>query len=619
MKYRLVTTFIIVFLSLMSLVAQSAKVVSVTRTGSASMLQWSILDSNNGVVTTSAELPQSDTVGIALISNTSYQLHVSIDEVAETDTVLLTLLMANSPILVVISGVEEGDHSFNFYTGQAKPQLRIIGGADASINDVPWQVCVLPGDYLCGGSIISEKWIVTAAHCAFDNNDDRISATDFVVVAGTSTPFSAVAGKRYKVKNVYIHEAYTADYEEYDIALLELEEKIDLEAAQPIKLITADDIDEGALEPGVLGLVSGWGYTNVRNTTIASTLQKVHLPIVSSQAASLVWGEIDDSFLMAGYRNGNKDACSGDSGGPFVVEVDGEYKLAGVVSWGDSDCNSYGGYSRISTYESWIRSTSGISALGELNTPTGDDLICIGTTASDYKTELRENASNYQWQLVPERAGVITGVNAAAHVEWADGFNGEVKVKVRAELNGEVLNWAILKVKVAKETAILESPRSLRVSAGSDAKLAVVAQGTDLNYRWYKNNELVANAYESELTFDDINALDIGFYTVEVDGYCGVAQVSDSVYVFVKGKRNGLPEAINISSSMAGNMVTVAVNTAIPYSIKVYDRLGRQLLQKDDCVYDVTFSIANFVGRVFLLEVSSPVINGACKIIKHEN
>ena len=67
---------------------------------------------------------------------------------------------------------------------------------------------------------------------------------------------------------------------------------------------------------------------------------------MSNTQASTVWPDIAPSDVMAGFRNGNKDACNGDSGGPMVVPVDNEYKLAGLVSWGSGNCDTYGAYTQ---------------------------------------------------------------------------------------------------------------------------------------------------------------------------------------------------------------------------------------------------------------------------------
>ena len=110
---------------------------------------------------------------------------------------------------------------------------------------------------------------------------------------------------------------------------------------------------------------------------------------------------------MAGYRNGNKDACSGDSGGPLVVPVDGEYKLAGLVSWGSSKCNTYGAYTRVSDFESWINSNTGIEISYVPPVPTGDSIVCQGVATSSYSVGAIAGATAYEWQLLPSGAGTI--------------------------------------------------------------------------------------------------------------------------------------------------------------------------------------------------------------------
>lgn len=700
MRNRIICTLIIGIFSILSCFSQSDQLVTIAQTGSVGFLEWSINNAEDEVVVTSSDFLEEDTISVALLTNSSYILQISVDSVAQSDTVLFSLLINNSPILVVLPNIKKGDHSYTFYTGVKKPQLRIIGGDNAAISDFPWQVCFLPGDYLCGGSILSEKWIITAAHCTFDNNDEDIDVAEMKVVVGTSTPFKIGAGKTYKIKNFYRLEDYDINEELYDLALLEIEGSIDLTNVSSIELISSEDIEKGALDPGVLGWVSGWGVTSIRNSSISTTLQKVQLPVVSSEAASLVWGNIDESFLMAGYRFGNKDACRGDSGGPFIVEVDGEYKLAGVVSWGATDCNSYGAYTRVSTYETWIRRITGVKSKYYLDMPTGDEVVCLGTNTSVYYTDERNGASDYQWKIQPEGAGEISYNTNTAVVEWQDGFVGKADLEVRAVVNSDTTRWITKSIHISDftsvenqsadsilcagqdlilsvdvdgynlsyswykddeemeadsstlivadataddsgvyscriegacgedtsdailatvypVTAINNQPKDVSLENGDDMILTVEAIGEALQYRWIKDGDIIASEENQDLILNEIDATVIGLYNVEVTGVCGDAQLSDSVFVFVEGKHKGVTESVNIRYVAASDDIRVAVNTTIPYTIELFNELGQQVYVKEDCLYDVSFSIANLLRGVYILEVSNPVLHGSCKIKKH--
>src|SRR5690606_9816378 len=125
----------------------------------------------------------------------------------------------------------------------------------------------------------------------------------------------------------------------------------------------------------------------------------------------------------AGYRDATRDACNGDSGGPLVVPVSGEYRLAGITSWGSEDCDTYSAYTRISAYESWIRTLTGITEFAP-PIPIGAILICQGTAFSQYNTAPVAGATEYQWELFPGEAGTISGTGNSATAVWDPQYLG---------------------------------------------------------------------------------------------------------------------------------------------------------------------------------------------------
>jgi len=141
--------------------------------------------------------------------------------------------------------------------------------------------------------------------------------------------------------------------------------------------------------------ITGWGLTKVSPQVLPVTLQKVQLPIISNAQASTVWRSISSTDIMAGYLNGNKDACNGDNGGPMVVPVFGEYKLAGIISWGSSNCNTYGAYTRVSDFDTWISTSTGIPKAYKPPSPVGDTLICQGAGPDQYSIAKLPSATDY--------------------------------------------------------------------------------------------------------------------------------------------------------------------------------------------------------------------------------
>jgi V8-like Glu-specific endopeptidase len=234
---------------------------------------------------------------------------------------------------------------------------RIVGGQPVSIEDYPWQVSLQlrpshGGQAFCGGTIINEEWVVTAAHCVFNNNN-LVPASILRIRAGFTLLNDPVAGAHYNVLQVIAHPSYNPNANPNDIALLKVE-PIDLShpAKQAVPIVKQWDADQGLTNPGVLAKVSGWGATSF-NGTMTNQLRAAQVPITNQHNYGS--GHITPDMILAG--SAGVDACQGDSGGPLVVpDGNGGYKLAGVVSWG-AGCGvaGYPGvYARVSHFEQWI-------------------------------------------------------------------------------------------------------------------------------------------------------------------------------------------------------------------------------------------------------------------------
>ena len=234
---------------------------------------------------------------------------------------------------------------------------KIVGGQDATIEEFPWQVALLDNSVqFCGGSIISERWILTAAHCTF-SGEWRVDQ----IRAGVTNKTDAT-GQDIAVLREIRHPAYNPLTDDSDILLLELAAPLDLSGpkAKPIPLMTAQAATQGLQDPGKNAFISGWGALSEGGDS-PDILQKATVPIVSNTQAEQNYGpgSITDNMIAAGFLGtGGVDACQGDSGGPMAVQDPGTlgYRLAGVTSFGIGCARPdyVGIYARVSQFEDWI-------------------------------------------------------------------------------------------------------------------------------------------------------------------------------------------------------------------------------------------------------------------------
>ena len=264
--------------------------------------------------------------------------------------------------LLVPTGSQSFAYSEELETARSSVPIssRIIGGQSAEIVDFPHQVALLVGtssayyQQFCGGSILSNYWVITAAHCV-----DDFSAGDVYVLAGTD--FLTVGNvSANRTSSIRVHPGWNPSTAENDVALLQLKDPLRYsERIAPISLPSFEMTD-------FTGVVSGWGNMSTSGGSYPQQLQAAYVDFVSDLSCAAVYGASFDSgsMLCAGDAEFLYDSCDGDSGGPLQVVVDGEWALAGIVSWGVGCASDpYPGvYTRVYGFESWIRSTTGILA-----------------------------------------------------------------------------------------------------------------------------------------------------------------------------------------------------------------------------------------------------------------
>ncbi|KAG8034983.1 hypothetical protein G9C98_005405 [Cotesia typhae] len=239
---------------------------------------------------------------------------------------------------------------------QTTSQARIVGGGSSEAGSWPWQVALYKeGDYQCGGALISDKWVLSAAHCFYNAQNEywvaRIGAT-------RRGNFPSPHEQILTLDFINLHPEYIDSGFINDVALLRLERPVIFsDYVRPVCLPDSEP------KSGTTCTVTGWGQLFEIGRIFPDTLQEVELPLISTEECRrktlfLPLYRITSGMLCAGLKDGGRDACMGDSGGPLVCrdKTNDKYTLHGITSngYGCARPGRPGVYTKTIHYLPWI-------------------------------------------------------------------------------------------------------------------------------------------------------------------------------------------------------------------------------------------------------------------------
>nr|AUI10830.1 putative PQM protease precursor [Peucetia striata] len=244
------------------------------------------------------------------------------------------------------------------------PQGRIVNGTVTTHGKFPWMVSIherIKSGFrqACGGAILNENWIVSAAHCF----DKPIVLEDYEVYVGLYSILKkdAATVQKLKLSKIIPHENYTEDGYANDIAIIKTATKIDFKKSKGF--VNAICLPSGASAPTGEATVIGWGKLK-SDGPISAELREASLPLVPFETCKKIYADDDSEFepvqvlpsMLCAGGNG-KDACQYDSGGPlFQYDKKGVATLIGTVANG-AECaymHYPGMYMKVSAFKSWM-------------------------------------------------------------------------------------------------------------------------------------------------------------------------------------------------------------------------------------------------------------------------
>ncbi|KAL8614040.1 hypothetical protein ACOMHN_023275 [Nucella lapillus] len=435
------------------------------------------------------------------------------------------------------------------------PQPYVLGSQESVTGQWPWMVAIMTGDlFRCGGSLIADRWVLTAGHCI----DNLVHLPErLTIVSGHVNNDVSRLGQETRVTEVVLHPENDYIYNS-DIALLRLQTPVTLSA--DVRPVCLPGRVHRQWSDRLPCYVSGWGVTDIANRS-SSSLKDLHSQKISSilhHAKVKLWTQekcqavypsrLIPSMICAGYEQGEIDACKGDSGGPLVCRTsNASWTQVGVVSWGEG-CGTKGKpgvYTRVDSFLRWIQHL------------TAEDDV---TASCNFET--------------PFICGYTSDVNATSSLLWSRRSGGlalparPVVDHTYDNVSGHYMYTHIASENRQESTALYTSPLHVQSEAcvtfhviffgNTDATLTVNAIGLTTNQSQQllllKNAGGDWSAVETELAVWVEQVSFVVHTNFKTDGGIGVDDVTVTY--------SRCPEAAKLSCDFNGGMLCQYRNSA---------------------------------------------------------
>ncbi|XP_050075229.1 brachyurin-like [Anopheles maculipalpis] len=268
--------------------------------------------------------------------------------------------------------IEEFDHYWARLPAEMQiyrkmmPSHRIVNGQEATPGQFPYQIALLSsfagGTGLCGGSVLTNNYILTAAHCVLSGTTPATGGTAILGAHNRNDVEPTQQRIAFTTAGIIAHPAYNPANIRNDIAVVRLNSPIVFnDRVQPIRLPARSDTRQFG---GFTGTVSGFGRTTDTGATSPVVMYTTN-PVMTNADCIARWNTAliqPQNVCLSG--DGGRSACNGDSGGPLAVRENGSLQI-GVVSFGSAAGCSVGMpsvYARVSFFLDWIEANSDFTA-----------------------------------------------------------------------------------------------------------------------------------------------------------------------------------------------------------------------------------------------------------------
>lgn len=373
----------------------------------------------------------------------------------------------------------------------ASPQqvsTRIVGGVESSAaTEYPWIVSLKfqsNNQHFCGGTLINQQWVLTAAHCIASESPSTFIATVGEYDLDSYTEPSSI-------DNIIIHPDYNTTTLDNDIALIKLSAAV---AIETIPLLSSLETEQSIAVETTFSTAIGWGSTvgytdgEPRNPDYPNILNTVSLPLLSAEMCKTTMpGTTDNMVCAADLVNGGLDSCQGDSGGPLLVESNSEQNTQqiGIVSFGQGCAvqGKAGVYTKVANYKNWI--DANINGIASINN-TDYYVAAIGETKTFTITLKNQSDLSLSPDFSMSNSPLFT-LNSDDCTDLAAAATCIISFDYSPNAYG--IDTAIITVET-NDNSVLDS--SIYITATSmlatDADSLTFTDNTEVN--WYQSNTL---------------------------------------------------------------------------------------------------------------------------------